>query len=109
MTLEPPVIWWAGMFGSLIGQLNPTTGEMREFKLDPAARPHSIVSDQAGNIWYTGNGNGTVGMLDPETGDITVYPMPDPAARDPHTPVFTRNGDSGGAKSLYFIARTVKS
>ena len=87
------MIWWAGMFGSLIGQLNPTTGEMREFKLDPAARPHSIISDQAGNIWYTGNGNGTVGMLDPETGDITVYPMPDPVARDPHTPVFTRNGD----------------
>ncbi len=87
------MVWWAGMYGSLIGQLNPTTGEMQEFKLDPTAQPHSIAADQAGNIWYTGNGNGTVGMLNPVTGDITVYPMPDPAARDPHTPIFTRNGD----------------
>jgi len=87
------MIWWAGMYGSLIGRLDPRTGEMTEFKLAPSARPHSIINDPAGNIWYTGNGNGTVGMLDPETGEITVYPMPDPAARDPHTPVFTRNGD----------------
>ena len=86
-------IWWAGMYGSLIGRLDPATGEIREYQLDPAARPHSIIDDAAGNIWYTGNGNATVGRLDPETGEITVYPMPDPAARDPHTPIFTRNGD----------------
>ena len=87
------MIWWAGMYGSLIGRLNPRSGEMTEFKLDPAARPHSIINDISGNIWYTGNGNGTVGMLDPDTAEITVYPMPDAAARDPHTPIFTRSGD----------------
>ena len=87
------IIWWAGMFGSLIGRLDPATGEMTEWKLDPQATPHSIIDDAQGNIWYTGNGNGTVGMLDPDTGEITVYPMPDPEARDPHTPLFTRNGD----------------
>ncbi len=87
------MIWWAGMYGSLIGRLDPKTGEMTEWKLDPQATPHSIIDDVTGNIWYTGNGNGTVGMLDPNTGEITVYPMPDPAARDPHTPIFTRNGD----------------
>ena len=87
------MIWWAGMYGSLIGRLDPRTGEMTEFKLDPGARPHSIINDISGNIWYTGNGNGTVGMLDPDTGEITVYPMPDTAARDPHTPIFTRSGD----------------
>ncbi|HEY5624772.1 MAG TPA: cytochrome C, partial [Gammaproteobacteria bacterium] len=93
--LETPdgMVWWAGMYGSLIGRLNPETGEMTEWKLDPLARPHSIINDVEGNIWYTGNGNGTVGMLDPETGQITEYPMPDPAARDPHTPAFTANGD----------------
>jgi virginiamycin B lyase len=85
-------IWWSGMFASLIGRLNPATGEMREYKLAPDARPHSIINDQAGNIWYTGNGNGTVGRLDPRTGEIKVYPMPDPAARDPHTPIFDRKG-----------------
>ncbi len=87
------MIWWAGMFGSLIGRLDPKTGEMTEWKLDPQAWPHSIINDVKGNIWYTGNNNGTVGMLNPDTGEITVYPMPDPAARDPHTPIFTRNGD----------------
>jgi virginiamycin B lyase len=85
-------IWWAGMYASLIGRLDPRTGEMEEFRLDPTAIPHSIIADQTGNIWYTGNGNATVGMLDPETGEITVYPMPDPAARDPHTPIFARDG-----------------
>ena len=85
-------IWWAGMFASVIGRLNPATGEMREYKLAPDARPHSIINDQTGNIWFTGNGNGTVGRLDPRTGEIKVYPMPDPAARDPHTPIFDRKG-----------------
>jgi virginiamycin B lyase len=86
-------IWWAGMYASLIGRLDPKTGEMKEWRLDPTARPHSIINDSDGNIWYTGNGNGTVGMLDPETGKITVHKMPDPAARDPHTPIFNRDGD----------------
>ncbi len=87
------MIWWAGMYGSLIGRLDPSTGEMTEWKLDPQARPHSIIDDAAGNIWYTGNSNGTMGMLDPDTGEITVYPLPDPDARDPHTPLVARNGD----------------
>ena len=60
-----------------------------------SARPHSIINDASGNIWYTGNGNGTVGKLDPATGKITAYPMPDPNARDPHTPIFNRPAISG--------------
>jgi virginiamycin B lyase len=90
--LPDGTIWWAGMYASLIGRLNPATGEMREYKLATDARPHSIVGDSAGHIWYTGNGNGTVGRLDPATGSITVHKMPDPAARDPHTAVFDQKG-----------------
>lgn len=86
-------IWWAGMYGSIIGRLDPKTGEMQEYELDPSAKPHSIINDPAGNIWYTGNGNSTLGMLDPKTGEITVYPMPEPAARDPHTPIFTKRAE----------------
>lgn len=85
-------IWWNGQFISLVGRLDPKTGAMKEFKLDPASKPHSIVDDAAGNIWYMGNGNGTIGKLVPATGDITVYKMPDPAARDPHTAIFDKNG-----------------
>jgi virginiamycin B lyase len=89
-------IWWNGQFISLIGRLNPGTGEMVEYELERTARPHSIVDDAAGNIWYMGNGNGTIGKLVPETGAITVYKMPDPAARDPHTGIFDKSG------TLYF-------
>jgi len=36
--------------------------------------------------------NGTIGRFDPKTEKIVVYKMPDPAARDPHTPIFDRKG-----------------
>ncbi len=93
LQMRDGTIWWAGMYASLIGRLDPKTGEMKEWRLDPMARPHSIIDDSDGNIWYTGNGNGTVGKLEPKTGKITVYQMPDAAARDPHTPIFNRDGD----------------
>jgi virginiamycin B lyase len=91
--LPDGMIWWAGQFASLVGRLNPRTGEMREFKLDPTARPHSVIADRDGFIWYMGNANGTIGKLNPANGDITVIKMPDPAARDPHTPYFDQQGN----------------
>ncbi len=90
--LADGTMWWTGQYGSLIGRLNPRTGEMREYKLAADVRPHSIAADPSGNIWYTGNANATLGKLNPATGEIAVYKMPDPAARDPHTPVFDRKG-----------------
>jgi virginiamycin B lyase len=87
-------IWYNGQFGNLIGRIDRQTGAMKEWKLPEGAHPHSITPDAAGNIWYTGNGNGTVGKFDPKTEQFTVYPMPDPAARDPHTAIFHRtNGN----------------
>ena len=89
-------IWWAGMWASLAGRLDPETGKMEEYHLPPGARPHSLVPDADGNIWYTGNSNGTLGKLDPRTGIITEYKTD---ARDPHTAIFHPNGD------LYFTAQ----
>jgi virginiamycin B lyase len=86
------MIWWNGQFISIVGRLNPNTGEMKEWRLEADAKPHSITPDKDGNIWYTGNGNGTIGKLVPSTGQITVYKMPDPAARDPHTAIFNKDG-----------------
>ena len=85
-------IWWNGQFISIVGSLDPRTSEMREYMLETDARPHSIVDDADGNIWYLGNGNGTIGKLVPKTGQITIFKMPDPAARDPHTGIFDKNG-----------------
>jgi virginiamycin B lyase len=92
LQLADHTIYWTGMFASLIGQLDPKTGEMREYKLPPGTTPHSIINDRDGYLWFTGNGNGTVGRLDPRTGEVKVYSMPDPAARDPHTPIFDHSG-----------------
>jgi virginiamycin B lyase len=94
LQLADGTIYWTGQFASVIGRLNPRTGEMKEWKLEPTSHPHSILNDRDGNIWYMGNGNGTIGKLNPATGEINVYKMPDPAARDPHTPIFSRDGST---------------
>jgi virginiamycin B lyase len=85
-------IWWAGMWGNLVGRINPQTKEVTEYTLPENAKPHTVTPDREGNIWYTGNSNGTIGKLDPRTGMITEYKMPDPKARDPHTAEFDKNG-----------------
>ena len=85
-------IWWAGQWGNLIGRINPTTGEMKEFPLPANAMPHTVTLDAKGNVWYTGNKNGTIGYLDPGSGKITEYKMPDPAAKDPHSAIFDKKG-----------------
>ena len=91
MQAEDGTIWWAGQFANLIGHFNPKTGEKKEYFLPESSNPHTVELDNLGRPWYTGNKNGSVGMLDPATGKITVYKMPDPAARDPHTMKFDKN------------------
>lgn len=86
------LIWWAGQWGNLVGSINPTTGEMKEYPLPANAKPHTVVLDGKGNVWYTGNVNATIGYLDPKTGKITEYKMPDAKAKDPHTAIFDRKG-----------------
>lgn len=96
--IEAPdgAIWWTGMWASLAGRLDPESGLMEEFKLPPAARPHSIVPDSEGNIWYTGNSNASIGKLNPKTGEVTEFKT---RAGDPHTATFHPNGN------LYFTAQ----
>jgi virginiamycin B lyase len=89
-------IWWTGMWGSLVGRLDPATGKMEEYRLPASARPHSIVPDAEGYIWYTGNSNGTLGRLDPKTGEITQYQT---QANDPHSAAVHPNGN------IYFTAQ----
>src|SRR5262245_15641608 len=86
-------IWWTGQFASVLGRLDPKTGEMKEFKTKtPASGPHGLTADKDGNIWFTGNFKAYVGKLNPKTGEVTEYPTNDPAARDPHTPIFDQKG-----------------
>ncbi len=86
-------IYWVGQFLSIVGELDPTTGEMREIQLDADARPHSITADADGDLWYMGNGNGTLGKVNAETWEVEqIVRMNDPNAVDPHTGVFNDDG-----------------
>ncbi len=86
-------IWYTGQFANVLGRLDPHTGKIKEYRLKtPHAGPHGLAADKDGNIWYTGNFKSHIGKLDPKTGQVTEYPMPDPAARDPHTPIFDQKG-----------------
>src|SRR6266851_4981322 len=87
------MLWYSGQFANHLGRLDPRTGTFKEFPLKtPNSGPHGLVADRDGNIWYTGNMAALVGKLDPRTGAVTEYRMPDPAAKDPHTPIFDAKG-----------------
>lgn len=85
-------IWYTGQFANVLGRLDPKTGEIKEYPLTPKAGPHGLTADKDGNIWYTANFGSRIGKLNPKTGELTEYFMPNPAARDPHTPIFDQKG-----------------
>jgi virginiamycin B lyase len=86
-------IWWAGMWGNVLGHVDPKTNEIKEYPIKtPKSGPHGIIEGPDGMIWFTANTGGYIGKFNPKTQEFTEYHMPDPAARDPHTPKFTRDG-----------------
>jgi virginiamycin B lyase len=85
-------LWYTGQLANVLGRLDPKTGEIREFKLNPMTGPHGLTEDREGNIWFTGNFAGLIGKLDPKTGMVTEYKIPAPGAKDPHTIVRDHDG-----------------
>jgi hypothetical protein len=86
-------IWYTGQMASTLGRLDPKTGAFKEYRTKtPDSGPHGLAANKDGNIWFTASFQGYIGKLDPKTGTIIEYHLPDPAARDPHTPVFDRTG-----------------
>ena len=85
-------IWYSAHMASLLGHIDPKTGEIKEYRTPtPASGPHGLIMDKQGNIWFTANFKAYIGKLDTKTGKFTEYPL-DPDARDPHTPVFDQKG-----------------
>jgi virginiamycin B lyase len=84
-------LWYTGQMNDTVGRVDMTTGQGKEFKVGQGSGPHGLVADNDGNIWYTGNAGAHIGKLDPKTGKYTEYKMPDPRARDPHTPIFDKD------------------
>jgi virginiamycin B lyase len=85
-------LWYTGQLANVLGRLDPKTGQIREYKVNPQTGPHGLKEDRDGNIWFTGNFSSVIGKLDPASGKVTEYRMPDPAARDPHSLVFDHDG-----------------
>ncbi len=84
-------VWFVGQTGHYIAVLDTTTGQFQRYDLDPGTGPHNLLVDDAGIVWYSGNLARHIGRLDPATGTVTKFPMPDSAARDPHTLLFDRD------------------
>jgi virginiamycin B lyase len=75
----------------------------------PGTRPHDPLAAADGTVWYTGhmgslighldpgNFKGYIGKLDTKSGQFTEYKVG--TARDPHTPLFDKNG------TLWFTAQ----
>lgn len=77
----------------MLGRIDPRSGAIREYPTSiPDSGPHGLTADAAGHVWFTANYASYIGRLDPASGQITEYRMPDPEARDPHTPVFDQSG-----------------
>ena len=67
-------IWFTGNHMSLIGKLDPKTGNVTEYKMpDPKAKdPHTIAIDQSGIVWFTVQNANMLGRIDPKSGEIKL-------------------------------------
>jgi virginiamycin B lyase len=66
-------LWYTGQLANVLGRLDPKTGEIREYLLNPQTGPHGLKEDKDGNIWFTGNFASLIGKLDPKTGKVSEF------------------------------------
>lgn len=81
-------VWFVGQRTGYLANLNAETGEFTQVDLKSGSGPHNLIVGSDGIVWYAGNRNKLIGRFDPETDEIEEIPMPDAAARDPHTLIF---------------------
>lgn len=78
-------VWFVGQRTGYLAHLNPLTGDISKVDLKEGSGPHNLIVGSDGIVWYAGNRTALIGRYDPATKEIEEIPMPDPAARDPHT------------------------
>ncbi len=81
-------VWFVGQRTGYIAHLHVDTGEISKLDLKAGSAPHNLIVGSDGMVWYAGNKTGVIGRYNQYTDEIEEVPMPDPAARDPHTLVF---------------------
>jgi virginiamycin B lyase len=77
-------VWFVGQTGDYVGWLDPASGKFGKHDLDDGTGPHNVIVAKSA-LWIAGNRAAHIARMDPKTGAVKKYPMPDPAAGDPHT------------------------
>ncbi len=90
---DADTVWFVGQRTGYLARLDVAGGDFHKVDLKPGSGPHNLIVDAGGVVWYAGNRTALIGRHDPATGGIEEIPMPDPAARDPHTLVFDNSGE----------------
>ncbi|MEJ2483499.1 MAG: lyase [Gemmatimonadota bacterium] len=81
-------VWFVGQTGDYVASLNPETGDFDRHDLPEGTGPHNLIVAESGTVFVAGNRTAEIQVLDPGAADVRRIPMPDAAARDPHTLVF---------------------
>ena len=85
---EAASVWFVGQRAGYLAHLNADTGDIHKIDLKEGSGPHNLIVGSDGIVWYAGNRTALIGRYDPVSKEIEEIPMPDPAARDPHTLIF---------------------
>ncbi|PQA85644.1 Vgb family protein [Hyphococcus luteus] len=93
-------VWFVGQAGGYIGHLDASSGVIVKYDLPEGEGPHNLIVGEDGIVWYAGNRTGVIGRFDPKTKETEEIPMPDEAARDPHTLVFDE-----GEENIWFTVQ----
>jgi streptogramin lyase len=77
-------VYTAEIGDSLIGELDPETGQVHQYPTPTRSTPHTIRADSKGNLWFTEmQGASKIGRLDAKTKKITEYD-PAPTYKNAH-------------------------
>jgi virginiamycin B lyase len=76
------MIWWGETVGFKFGRLDPKTGKMDRYPIDPTGylkgRGHDPIVDAEDNIWLTVIRGNRLAKFDAKTGKISLYEPPSP-------------------------------
>ena len=86
-------VWFVGQVGHYVVVLDTVSGQFKRYELDEGTDPHNLIVGPVRRGLVRRQPERYDWQLDPATGDTKRYPMPDPAARDPHTMIFDGTAD----------------
>jgi len=95
-------VYWAEIFGGMVGELDPATGKMTRHPLPTVGSLLQVVTDRKDNIWYDDVHGDGIGKLDAQTRLVSQFPTPTPdlglygMAVDPNGNIWS----AGYAKSM---------